>query len=135
MQETLLSVHTARQTYDPARPFLPWLLALARRRVVDRLRRQGRSSARERPLTPADETFADDSANREGMDWSAKALEQAIAALPEAERRAITLLKLEEMTLAEAAQASGVSATSLKVASHRAIKRMRVFFQRLGSDQ
>ncbi|GJE03027.1 sigma factor [Methylobacterium isbiliense] len=39
VQETLLTLHRVRATYDPARPFLPWLRALARHRAADHLRR------------------------------------------------------------------------------------------------
>src|SRR5258708_35732958 len=43
VQDVLLTVHSIRQTYDPARPFAPWLVAIANRRFIDRLRRQGRT--------------------------------------------------------------------------------------------
>src|SRR5258708_1119219 len=51
VQDVLLTVHSIRQTYDPARPFAPWLVAIANRRFIDRLRRQGRTRDRETPLT------------------------------------------------------------------------------------
>ena len=41
VQDMLLTVHAVRHAYDPGRPFGPWLLAIARRRIVDRLRRRG----------------------------------------------------------------------------------------------
>ena len=47
VQETLLTLHRARHTYDPSRPFLPWLRAIARRRAVDGLRRDGRRQRQE----------------------------------------------------------------------------------------
>src|SRR5262249_14827735 len=34
VQDTLLSVHAARATYDPGRPFLPWLMTIAHNRMV-----------------------------------------------------------------------------------------------------
>jgi RNA polymerase sigma factor (sigma-70 family) len=51
VQDILLTLHAIRHTYDPARPFKPWLIAVARRRVADRLRTKiqiGRASCRER---------------------------------------------------------------------------------------
>ena len=42
VQETLISVHRVRHTYDPARPFMPWLYAIAERRTLDALRRHCR---------------------------------------------------------------------------------------------
>src|SRR5262245_57557210 len=45
VQEALLTVHRVRHTYDPTRPFAPWLAAIARRRSIDALRRRGRTDA------------------------------------------------------------------------------------------
>ena len=39
IQDVLMTVHSIRQTYDPKRPFGPWLVAIAHRRIIDRLRR------------------------------------------------------------------------------------------------
>ena len=38
VQETLITVHRARQTYDPGRSFTAWLRAIAQRRAIDALR-------------------------------------------------------------------------------------------------
>ena len=38
VQEVLLAIHKKRASYDAARPFLPWLAAIARYRWVDHLR-------------------------------------------------------------------------------------------------
>ena len=48
VQDILLTVHSIRATYDPARPFGPWLKAIATRRIIDRLRSQYRRNERER---------------------------------------------------------------------------------------
>jgi RNA polymerase sigma factor (sigma-70 family) len=45
VQETLLTIHSARQTYDPNRSFVAWLRTIARRRAIDSLR--GRMRVRE----------------------------------------------------------------------------------------
>src|SRR6266581_7591922 len=65
VQDVLLTVHSIRHAYDPARPFGPWLAAIANRRFVDRVRRQGRVRARETPLTIEHETFSGPPANIE----------------------------------------------------------------------
>src|SRR5262249_15308721 len=56
-------------------------------------------------------------------------LRQAIQALPKGQRSAIELLKLREMSLKEAAQATGLSISALKVSVHRAIKTLRASLQ------
>src|SRR6266849_1436604 len=124
VQDVLLTVHSIRHTYDPARPFGPWLVAIANPRFVDRVRRQGRVRARETPLTVEHETFSGPRANiEEGADRHE--LEGAINNLPPVQQQAIRLLKLKEMSLKEAATASGMSITSLKVATHRALASLR----------
>ncbi len=125
VQDTLLTVHIARHTYDPTRRFLPWLIAIARRRVIDRLRKQRRTSSQEVDIAAYSETFSAEPTNLSEGDWSPRALQEAIDALPEVQRQAVTMLKLKEMSLKEASGASGFTVAALKVATHRAIKRLR----------
>src|SRR6266853_4715822 len=125
VQEVLLTVHAVRHTYDPARPFGPWLVAIANRRVVDGLRRQGRSRAREVALETEHETFAAPQANVAAAASDGRVLRDAVAQLPPGQRDAIRMLKLREMSLKEAAAASGMTVAALKVATHRALKSLR----------
>jgi RNA polymerase sigma-70 factor (ECF subfamily) len=129
VQDVLLTVHAVRHTYDPTRPFGPWLVAIAHRRITDRLRRQGRTTARETPLTEEHETFAAPAANYEERVSADRALRVAIERLPAGQRDAIRLLKLQEMSLQQAAGATGNSVAALKVATHRAMKNLRKMFR------
>ncbi len=124
VQDVLLTVHAIRHTYDPARPFGPWLVAIANRRLVDRLRHQGRTRARETPLSAEHDHFADAATNFEENTDRHK-LEDAVCNLPPRQQQAIRLLKLGEMSLKEAAAASDMSVASLKVATHRALISLR----------
>jgi len=130
VQDILLTVHAVRHTYDPARPFKPWLVAIARRRIIDRLRVQGRKRARETFLLPEHETFAAVETNIHEAEPDARALKEAVAQLPESQRQAVTLLKIEEKSLKEASAASGMSITALKVSTHRAVKTLRKLLDR-----
>ena len=132
VQEVLLTVHAVRHTYDPARPFGPWLVAIANRRVVDGLRRQGRSRAREVALETEHETFAAPQANLAETASDGRVLRDAIEQLPPGQRDAVRMLKLREMSLKEAAAASGMSVAALKVATHRGLKNLRKIFGRQG---
>lgn len=124
VQDVLLSVHAVRATYDPTRPFVPWLLAIVRNRLADGARRHARTSARE--VSFDDVTFAEPEANDLIDETSdAAALHAAVRALPEGQRRAVELLKLEGRSLQEAAAISGTSVGALKVATHRAIATLR----------
>jgi RNA polymerase sigma-70 factor (ECF subfamily) len=126
VQDVLLSVHSVLATYDPSRPFMPWLMAIVRNRLVDAARRYGRRHAHETPVDDVQVTFGEVAANTrdEGI-GDLEALEQALRTLPAGQRQAIELLKLQEMSLKEASAATGTSVTALKVATHRAIVSLR----------
>ena len=125
VQDVLLTVHMVRNAYDPNRPFGPWLVAIANRRIIDRLRRDTRRKACEVALSTDHETFAEPAANLHRETPDGVALAQAIERLPPDQRQTIRMLKLNEMSLKEAAAASGRSIPALKVATHRAIKSLR----------
>ncbi len=124
VQDILLTVHAIRHTFDPTRPFGPWLVTIANRRFIDRLRRQGRRRDREAPLMPEHESFAEPQANLEQRS-DRHELEKAIDELPPMQRKAVQLLKLKEMSLKEASTESGMSIAALKVNVHRAVKSLR----------
>ncbi|HUL93388.1 MAG TPA: sigma-70 family RNA polymerase sigma factor [Burkholderiales bacterium] len=134
VQDALLSVHAVRHTYDPMRPFGPWLVAIARRRFVDGLRRRGRAASRETALEAEHETFAAPEANFQEAASDGRAVREALEGLPPGQREAIRMLKLEEMSLKEAAAASGMSVAALKVATHRGLKSLRKVFGRQGTQ-
>lgn len=126
VQDVLLTVHRVRHTYDPARPFEPWLAAITRRRSIDALRRRRRTDAHEVFDNAAYETFADPAANKHAeRPATAASLDAAVAGLPARQREAVRLLKLRGLSLAEASATSGTSIAALKVNMHRAIKSLR----------
>ena len=125
VQDVLLTVHMVRHAYDPTRPFGPWLAAIANRRIIDRLRRDTRRRAREVALSTDHETFADPATNLHKDALDEAALAQAIERLPPDQRQTITMMRLNEMSLKDAAAASGRSVPALKIATHRAIKSLR----------
>ena len=125
VQDVLLTIHSVRHTYDPSRPFGPWLVAIAHRRIVDWLRRRGRARSRETAIEPRDETFPAPQTNIDEASSDGRALRAAVESLPPAQRQAIKLLKLQEMSLKEAAAVTGMSIASLKVTTHRALKSLR----------
>ena len=125
MQDSLLTVHRVRHTYQPGRPVRPWLAAIVARRAIDAVRRQTRTASREVAEDGSYETFADPAANSDEKAGSSEALAGMVARLTPKQKEALELVKLREMSLAEASAASGQSVGSLKVNVHRAIRRLR----------
>lgn len=126
VQDILMSLHAARATYDPGRPFLPWLMGIARNRIADAVRRHARRAAHEQTVEQVPETFLDPGANMSAEVYrDPEALRRAIDGLPHQQRRAMDLLKLRELSLKEAAAISGTSVGALKIAVHRAVGTLR----------
>ncbi|MGO4567574.1 sigma-70 family RNA polymerase sigma factor [Rhizobium sp. 2YAF20] len=124
VQDILLTLHAVRYTYDPSRPFKPWLAGIARHRVADRLQALGRVAAAEVTLETEHEAFAAPDQNIDQV-LDSRTVNAALRELPMGQRQAISLLKLQEMSLKEAAEQSGMSIASLKVSAHRGIKTLR----------
>jgi RNA polymerase sigma-70 factor (ECF subfamily) len=127
VQDALLTIHRVRHTYDPSRPFRPWLAAIAQRRALDRGRSRGRSAAREVEIDAAGEVAAPgrDAEAELGLRMESARLRQAVGELPTAQRTALGLTKIEDLSLAEASGRSGMSVGALKVATHRALRSLR----------
>jgi len=128
VQDTLLTLHRVRHTYDPARPFRPWLAAIADRRALDQLRTLVRRRGREADLEAAEHLGV--AGDAEARLLSAD-LRGAVKELPESQRTALQLTKIEALSLAEASERSSMSIGALKVATHRAVQSLR---RKLGGE-
>lgn len=119
VQETLLAVHNQRHTYDPDQPLTAWIHAIARYKLVDLLRRRAGREQLNDPLDDELEVFAvsDHDAADARRDLG-KLLEQ----LPDRQRLPIVHMKLEGLSVAEAARATGMSEAAVKVGVHRGLK-------------
>jgi len=126
VQEVLLSLHSVRATYEPTRPFAPWLAAIVRHRLADAGRQYVRHGQREVAGDNLDVTFAAAATNTPTTEFGdAEALTHAIQALPPGQRQAIELLKLRELSLKEAAERTGMTIGALKLATFRAMASLR----------
>ena len=125
VQEALLTLHRVRHTYRPGLPVRPWLAAIVTRRAIDVARRRGRTGAREVHHPAAYETFADPEAKGSEGSEAAATIAGMMGELTPKQKQAIELVKLREMSLADASAASGQSVASLKVNVHRAIRKLR----------
>lgn len=130
VQETLITVHRVRHTYDPARSYDAWLTAIANRRAIDALRSRGRRDSREVHDEHAFDSHAEegDASSASESDERAQRLREAIAELPPGQRQAVEQLGLRERSLSEAAELTGRNPGALKVNLHRALKALRERF-------
>lgn len=126
VQDVLLTVHRVRHTYQPGRPVEPWLAAITVRRSIDATRKRGRIGRQEVFNEAAYETFADPRANQPSDGDASRTLARMTEGLSRGQQEALDLVKIKEMSLAEASAVSGQSIASLKVNIHRAIKTLRL---------
>ena len=121
-----MSLHAARATYDPKRPFMPWLMSIAQNRMIDNARRNSRRLNNEVLVDEFPAHLADDNAGEPASECiNAKALQHAISGLPRGQRQALELIKFRETSLKEASALTGMSIGALKVSVHRATKTLR----------
>ncbi len=127
VQECLMAIHRARHTYDPARPFRPWLFAVVRNKTVDLLRRSysGERVPQERSTTAG--TAPDPRAEIEAG--------EVLAELKPEFRNALMLTKIIGYSIVEAAERSGISETAMKSRVRRAIRAAESLLREDGGNE
>jgi len=135
VQNILISIHRARGSYRAERRFTPWLHAIARNAVVDQARQQLRRSRRE--ISLEDDGVAEPSAEpvEPANPRLSPELEDALSALPDAQREAVELIHLQGHSIAEAAERAGATQAALKVRAHRGYRAMRAHIEALQSEE
>jgi RNA polymerase sigma-70 factor (ECF subfamily) len=124
VQSVLVSIHRSRHTWRSERPFGPWWRAVARNAATDALRRRARRAQREIALDDAPEPATPESADRPDAAID-PALAAAMKTLPDAQRQAVELVHLEDLSMAEAAERAGVRVEAMKTRSHRGVAALR----------
>ncbi len=119
VQESLLAIHRSRHTYRPEQPLTAWVHTIARFKLVDLLRARSRREALHEPLDDYDDLFA--STDSDAAE-TRRELAGLLQTLPERQRRAVVMIKLEGASVAETAAATGMSEASVKVGVHRGVK-------------
>jgi RNA polymerase sigma-70 factor (ECF subfamily) len=126
VQQTFLQMHHARGRFTPGADVVPWAYSIARRLLIDSVRRGTREviaedSVFDREVAPL--ASADDLIVAKEM---AILVEAELARMPPAQREAFDLVKSEGMSMAEAAEALGTTVTAVKLRAHRAYEAIRV---------
>ncbi len=132
LQVTFMKVHRARTAYVRGADPLPWIYSIAHRTFLDDARHKKRAVVRvgegdELPEQPADlrgETDERRDDPRVDPELAQRAL-GALAQLPEQQREAVVLTKLEGKSVAEAAEIAGTTVGAMKVRAHRGYEALR----------
>ena len=127
VQETLIAVHNQRHTYDAGQPVTAWAHAIARYKMIDFLRRRSIREAVQEPLEDAADFLA--SSDEEARE-ARRDLAVLLDRLPDRHRLPIVLMKLEGLSVAEAAKRTGMSESAVKVGVHRGLKALAALIRK-----
>ncbi len=123
LQETLISIHKARHTYDGRRPYKPWVYAIAKFRLQDYLRMHYSDQLRHaEDIAELENSLSEDVTE---PPLSYESISGEIRKLPEKQAAILQLMHQEGYTTKEVAEKLGMTETAVKVAAHRAYKILR----------
>lgn len=125
VQEILISIHKARHTYDGLRPIMPWLASIANFRISDYLRKHY-SQMQHKSVDIADyenilSDVTEDNTDNEYID-------ELLKDTTEKHKQILTMMHVEGYTAKEIGMKFGMNESAVKVAAHRAIKKIREKF-------
>jgi RNA polymerase sigma-70 factor (ECF subfamily) len=125
LQQTMLQIHCSRARFLRGSDVTPWAYAIARRLLIDGIRRRKREIEGNdwlSSLDPVKEPGSDELLRSKRM---ASILERQLAQLPHAQRTTFEMIKQDGMSLREAAAVMGTSVNAIKLRAHRAYVALR----------
>ncbi|TGK14700.1 sigma-70 family RNA polymerase sigma factor [Leptospira fluminis] len=126
IQEILLGIHRAKETYRPDRPFAPWLFSIARYKTIDYLRKLKK---RDLLVLTEMEDFAQVKSSEKEESWmEADGIETWLSVLDDRQREILKLAKLEGYSVREISEKTGLSESNVKVIVHRSVQKIRKVF-------
>ena len=120
LQQTLMQIHCSRTRFELGADVFPWAFSIARRFLIDSIRREKREAARTRDvaaLPPPATTMCDDLVHSMRV---VQTLKRELHRLPDAQRRAFELVKNEGLSVRQAAELLGTTVVAIKLRTHRA---------------
>lgn len=128
VQDILLAVHNARHTYRPDDALTAWVHAIARYKLMDFFRTRARRESLHEPLDEHQDIFSE--SDSEPAD-ARRHIGQLLGRLPDKQRLSILHVKLQGLSVAEAAQLTGLSESAVKVSIHRGLKTLAIHVRRI----
>ncbi|OIN86499.1 MAG: hypothetical protein AUJ12_06050 [Alphaproteobacteria bacterium CG1_02_46_17] len=127
VQDTLMTLHSKRQTFDLNYPFGPWIAAIARHRWIDHMRKTLKYVELE-----IDQEFP--SQEHERDECAKHDVKTLLKLIPRAQAEVIEMMKLQEMSVEEVCKKTGRSASSVKIMAHRGMKKIMAAVEEAQDD-
>jgi RNA polymerase sigma-70 factor (ECF subfamily) len=128
VQEILLAIHLKRQTWMQDQPFLPWLNAITRHKLIDVMRRRGRRG--EVPIEGLIEILPDESAQPE---TSQTELTKLVSRLDGKQQAIVSSISLDGESIRDTATKLGMTEGAVRVGFHRGLKKLASLYREGGS--
>jgi RNA polymerase sigma-70 factor, ECF subfamily len=132
VQETLLAIHLKRHTWRVGAPVTPWVMAIARHKLIDALRRRGRrvhiplESVMDVLESEAPETQPD---RQTDLHDALRLLDQ----LKPRQAEIVRSISIDGYSIRDVARRLDMSEAGVRVALHRALKTMAMIYRKRGS--
>ena len=121
IQDVLIAIHKSKRTFHPSKPFLPWLGAVIRYKMIDQIKMRQKIVEKE----ILDEEAVTKFSSTENNSIDGELISEALKSLPEGLRRAIHLTKLYGLSTVEAASRENISPEAMRARVSRAYKQLR----------
>lgn len=125
VQETLLAVHLKRQTWDPALPIGPWVSTIARNKMIDHVRRNGRHAS-----VPIDDYIDIIPAPAEEEQLSPREIERLLDKINDGQRAVVRAISVEGLSIRETADRLGKTEGAVRVTLHRGLAALAVVWRK-----
>jgi RNA polymerase sigma-70 factor, ECF subfamily len=123
VQEIIIGLHGKRYSWDPARPFLPWLHAIARYKLID-FTRQRRRDMRRRVDLPLDDWLEMVDPSADAANRSTWEMDRHLAVLPAGQRKIVRAIAVDGASVRGVARELATSEGVVRMTVHRAISRL-----------
>jgi len=124
VQETLLAIHLKRETWRTSEPLIPWVRAIARNKLIDSLRRQGK-----RINVPIEDYEDIIPAPEPAQHLTERDATDVLAKLGGRQREIVEQISIQGASIRETAQKFDISEGAVRVALHRGLATLAKAFR------
>jgi RNA polymerase sigma-70 factor (ECF subfamily) len=139
IQDVFVEVWNRSQTYEETKgKVLGWLITMARRRAIDRIRRRqayARAEERLRLETEAQEVLHYHVEEDAVASERSEILQRALATLPDAQREALQMAFYQGLSQRQIAAKTGIPLGTIKTRLELAAKKVRVALESIGGAE
>ncbi len=125
VQETLLAIHLKRHTWDSSQALMPWVVTIARNKLIDQMRRRGRRA--EVPVEDFAEVLP---APAERDPTEGRDVDRLLDRLGPRQRDIVRSITVEDRSIAETAGRLMMTEGAVRVALHRGLKALAALYGR-----